>query len=700
MRSAAAGLFFVTLAVVGAAGCPSEVPGPGCQGAGCKEDDTPQEPPRVFVDPPFGLGFDCVTIGCDVERRMVVENRGGGALSLVLARIAVGSSTDFTMRTGSGDPLPFDATTALAITPETPLELFVRYVPGDGTADQGTVHLDWHDATVAFEDAVLDRVELPLSTRALGDAAATPSVTRLNFGFVPVGGYATRTLRVDNTGSGGVLGVGPIALEDGTPPVFLEPVAGAWGSQFANPGQGTEIAVNFRPDATGTFTGAVLVQTTDGANPAIRVEVAGTAVAEPDAVVVGASSLDFQAIRVGTTRTLPLVIENRGGAPLTLQGSIGAGVGLSLDVTAPIEVAALERATFQVTWAPVAGGPLTGRVVFSSNDPAQASFNVDVGGFANAPVLAATPTTTTFGNVVQGWTTEARSFELRNTGFGELTISSLVFEVGSSSQIRFAEVPNLPVKLSPNDPPVVVSLFMEASTLGTQRATILVGTDGVDGPLGQGGVGRLTATGVVVTCEQGCPMANAEPSCGTGACTIGTCTSRFHDADDTVGNGCECGEDLRSNGIRTDIAGTCDPSGRFNFGDLGDGCAGKPNEARFSGTIHGLVRENPRLYDSDLFFFTADDGGNAFCDTFGDSFEVSVRIEGAPAGLRVCGRAVARGTGCGGEEQRVCGGTSLRLVNGSFASDDDRDVTVWVEWTPGQERDICANYTLVVRSKD
>jgi hypothetical protein len=223
LSSLVVGSLIVTAVVGGLAGCPSEVAAPGCQGEGCKPVEEDTEPPRIFVDPPFGLGFDCVTIGCDTERRMVVENRGGGTISLVLARLAVDSSADFTLRTGTGDALPFDEASAIAITPTTPLELFVRYVPRDGTADQGTVTLDWHDAKVAFEDAVLETVELPLSTRALGDVAATPQATRLNFGFVPVGGSASRSVVIDNTGAGGVLGVGPVTSRTAPPPSSSSP---------------------------------------------------------------------------------------------------------------------------------------------------------------------------------------------------------------------------------------------------------------------------------------------------------------------------------------------------------------------------------------------------------------------------------------------------------------------------------------------
>lgn len=663
-----------------AVGCPSEVAAPGCKGPTCKaveEENT--DPPRIFVDPPFGLGFDCVTLGCDVERRMVVENRGGGVISLVLARTSVSTSADFSLRTGTGAPLPFDADSAIAIAPDEPLELFVRYVPSDGVADSGAVTLEWHDQKVAFDDAVLETVELPLSSRALGDAAASADSARLNFGFVPVGGYATRTVTIGNTGEGGVLGAGPVTLEDGTPAVFVEPVAGAWAEQFSNPGEGSTIAVNFRPDSAGTFTGALLVRTTDGAQPTLRIEVAGTAVADPDVDVV-TPTVDFQAIRVGTSRTLPLTIRNNGGASLSLTPSL-TGADLTLSSLDPFEIAPLESTTLQLTWTPSAGGPLSATASFATNDPDAPQVSVGIVGFSNAPSLSATPANLNFGNVVQSWTTDAQTYELRNTGFGELTISTLAFEVGSSSQIRFAEVPNLPVKLSPNDPPVRVSLFMEASTLGTQSAVVLVGSDGVDNALGQGGVARLTAGGVVVTCEQGCPVNNGEPSCGTGECRIGVCDSRFHDANNAFGDGCECGEDLvpAGGGARRDVDATC---GGQNIGTLNDD--GSPETATFTGTLHDET-------DIDLFFYRARDTSEFLSDSYG----ARVSLLSGPPGLRLFARFAGSGTGCGGENQRS-GPVGVRgslSGGGNGIGDDSQDVTVWVEWAPGFPPQ-CAGYTV------
>jgi hypothetical protein len=688
-----------SLLVVGAlvgtlAACPSEVAvGGGCPPGGCKEPE-PEEPPRLFVDPPFGLGFDCVTIGCGDERTLTIENRGGGKVRLNLVRLSVDTSTDFSIRRADDGALPFDETSTVDVTPDAPLQLIVRYTPSDGDADSGTVLVDWYDGALDFADAVVTNVELPLSTRELGGVAATLVEPRLNFGFVDVGADGRREIVVRNSGDGGVLSVGPVSLEDGTAPVFAEPQPGDWGEYFVNPGAEVRIPVAFRPDQAAAFLGALLVPTSDGGSPALRVDVAGTAVAEPRALL-STTAIEFGDVRVGVTRTESVTVVNIGGAPLTFSAAVAVGAGVQVSSPDPVTVAPLESASFDVVWTPVAGGPFSGVVAVSSDDPTQAQVTVALGGFAEAPLLSASPARVDFGGVVQGWTTGAQTFLLSNTGFGELTVSSLSFEVGSSSQIALADSPALPVKLSPGDPPIAVSVFMTASTLGTQSAVILVGTDSVDGPLGTGGVGRLDIAGRVITCEEGCPVRNGQPSCSTGACTIGTCNERFHDANNGYGDGCECGEDLLSGGQRRDIEGSCNPG--VNIGPLGDNCATVREVRRSGNTLHDER-------DVDVFFFRATDESRVFgCDGFGDSFGVRIRLEGATPGMRLCAVQQASGTGCGGENQRRCvnAGSDLFFGGGNqvFGGSDTSDFTVWVEWPAGAAPQ-CGSYTLFVKGND
>ena len=674
-------LLAAVLASVGPLGCASEIAAPGaCNGTACPEPPS-TEPPRLFVDPPFGLGYDCVTLGCDTERKLVVENRGGGKVRIVLSRLSVATSTDFSLRRGDNGALPVDDATAIDVLPGAPVELFVRYVPTDGSADSGAVVINWHDGTKPFENAVLTTAELPLSTRALGDVAALADVQRLNFGFVPVGGYATREIVVDNTGNGGVLSVGPVSLEDLTSPVFQAADDDAWLEQFINPGENGTVSVTFRPDAVGTFVGAVHVQTNDGAQPSIRVEVAGTAFADPDAVVA-AAPIEFQALRIGTTRTLPLVVTNSGGAPLTLQAAIVAGTELTLSSVDPIVVAPLESTTLQVTWAPTFGGEMGGAIQLTTNDPAEPTISVAVHGFANAPVLTATPVPVDFGDVVFGWETGGRSFVITNAGFGDLTVTSIGFDpTRSSPQVRFVEIPPLPVKLAPGDAGITVTVAMDATTLGRVNATVVVGSDSING-LSADGVAPVLVTGNVITCEQGCPVTNGTPSCSSGACAIDTCINRFHDADHVFASGCECGEDLipAGAGTRRDVEGTC---GGMNIGTLND--KDNPRSSTYSGTLHSET-------DVDLFVFRASDQSQFLNDDYG----ARVELIDAPPGVNMFARFADAGQGCGGENQRSGPSRDLR-GRGNSTSDNSEDVTVWVEWAPGSSP-VCASYTLRFRA--
>ena len=674
----------VVCALVGAgvvgsvAGCPNEVATPGCGPGGCKPPE-PEEPPRLFIDPPFGLGYDCVTIGCGDERTLTVENRGGGKVRLSLVRLSVDTSSDFSLRRADDGALPFDETTTVDVTPDTPLTLTVRYTPSDGNSDAGKVLVDWYDGALEFADAVVTHVELPLSTRELGGVAATLVEPRLNFGFVDVGDEGRRDIVVRNSGDGGVLSVGPVSLEDGTAAVFVEPAPGDWGEHFVNPGDELRIPVAFRPDATAAFLGALQVRTSDGATPSLRVEVAGTAVAEPR-VLASTSAIAFGDIRVGVTRTETVTVTNIGGAPLTFVSSVASGAGVQLSSTAPVTVAPLESASFDVAWTPVVGGPFSGAVQLVTDDPTQPQVTVTLDGFADAPLLSAAPASVDFGGVVQGWTTGAQTFLLSNTGFGELTVNSISFEVGASSQIVLTDVPALPIKLSPGEEPIALSVFMSASTLGTQQAVILVGSDSVDGPLGTGGVGRLNVSGRVITCEEGCPVANGQPSCGTGSCAIATCNDRFHDANTSLTDGCECHEDpvTGAANVFRDVSGQCGDTG-VDLGTVSD----SGSELIVTGTLHSLA-------DTDLYFVRFNDGS-------GNDYGARARFVSGPSGMRLVPRFTDDGEPCGQPsggalspgQTREGGGCSSFLCAGN----DSENGSFRVEWAPGIAPQ-CGTYTL------
>jgi hypothetical protein len=689
-RFASVALVLMAACVAGGGTCTNEVAAPSCPQGACGEQ-VPDAPPRLFIDPPFGLGYDCVTIGCDDERTLTIENRGGGIVRLSLVRLGIETSPDFTVRRADDGPLPFDHTSTVDVLPGAPLQLVVRYAPTDASADSGSVLVDWYDGALDFARAVVTHVELPLSSRTIGSPAALLVEERLSFGFVIAGQQATRDVVIRNTGDGGILEVGPVTMGEGSSNAFGPPSAGDWQEPyFVNPGEEVHIPVAYRPTEAAAALGTLHVRTSDGGHPDLVVGVIGTSLAEPR-LQVSATTLSFGTVRAGVTRTERVTVTNVGGAPLSFSPSVTA-VGVTLSSADAQVLAPLQSTELSVAWTPTVGGPLSGAVTFSSDDPTQPNLAVTLEGFADAPLLSAAPSTLDFGSVVQNWTTGAQTLLLSNTGTGELTVSSISFEVGSSSQVVLAEVPALPVKLSPGEAPVAVSVFLSASTLGTQRATLLVGTDSVDGPLGTGGVGRLVVTGRVITCDEGCPVAQGEPSCSTGSCAIGSCDDDFHDANFAFVDGCECGEDAKVGGGRRDIEGTCDPG--VNIGPLGDDCADVREVRRTDLSLHTGT-------DVDVFHFEATDDAEFFgCDFGGDSFGVRIALEGSQPGMRLCAVRRASNLGCGGENQRQCVDAASEIYfdgdSQVFGDSDTSHFTVWVEWAPGAAPQ-CGNYTLYVR---
>lgn len=667
-------LVVLAVALAASSGCPNDVAAACADGdPTCAPLDEGGEGPRIYVDPPFGLGFTCVTIGCDETRTLTIENRGDAALTLSLVRLAVDASTDFGV---SADlPTP-EARRDLG--PGETMSVDVRYAPSDGLSDEGKLWIDWYDARLPYEEAPVVREELPLTARVIGNAAAATTGDVLDFGFAAVGQTVTREFVVVNDGDA-VLQVGPATMDPSSAAAFTTQSS---APVFVNPGEAGRVVASFTPTLADAAFGAMIVQTNDPQRSSIAVALQGTAIAEPRlALVGGGGALSFGEVRVETERTREVVVRNLGGQPLDVTPRLvtGQGAGYAVESAtgdARTTIAALGQATFVVALRPTVGGPLAGRLALASNDPTQPEETIDLDGYGAAPDAVVSSTSLDFGDVVQFWTTPAQSTSIRNGGTGELTISGVRFETGSSSQLLLASVPALPIKLSPDDPPLELSVFVQATTLGRADGVLLIETDAI----GEG-VQRVEVRGNVVSCAQGCPTTNGTPDCSAGRCEIDSCLPTWHDADEDTATGCECQED-RVGTQNVDIGGTCGVG--LDLGTLND--TGSPEETTKTGTLHDAS-------DVDLYFFRAKDNGEY---DFNDDYKAKVELLSAPPGLQLCTRFVDSGNGCGGENVRQCGAAAYD-GGGNGSGDDSQDVTVWLEWAPGANP-VCGAYTIKFRA--
>jgi len=684
--------------VVVVAGCPTATINGGvdCEAnpnaAACLEEPTDAGggdlAARIYVDPPFGTGFECVAIGCVEERTFVVENRGGRDLHVTLVRTSVETSSEFThalhpMLEGTVDtsrelPKP-SSSSPLVLAPGARFAIVVGYAPDDALADEGTLEIDWHDEG-PYEDAVVQTVELALTTRVLGSAIAELTTPVLNFGYVPPG--ETRTLTVDVTNAT----VGNATLEI-SPPVFASGTSSTFRVDVTEPiyvdaGATVQIPVHFTPSAANAFFGALYFATNDGGRPQLAIQLKGTAIAGAWYELSSPSTFvaNFGEVRIGDTRERDVTVKNLGGLPLFITPVLesGADVGFSTNVSSGVEMPALnplEERTFTVTSTPTVGGPLTGRLGLSTNDATLPYDWIDLATYGIAPDAAFSSSNLDFGNIVQTWVAPAQQLDIWNQGTGEMTIGGIEFELGSSSQVKLVDIPTLPMKLAQGDV-LSLAVYVDAQTLGPANATLLIHTDSIVEP-----TRRVTITANVVSCDVGCPMSNGTPSCTTGSCSVGTCFTGFHDADQSFSSGCECQEDTGG-----EIGAACFDG--VNIGTLGDDCYSGTRSTTRTGTLH-------HVDDEDLYYFFAKDDSAVTCDTFSDSFGIRVSVTGPP-GLEICRRTGQ--DGCGGFNQRVCGST-VWTEGGDWGSSDDTWVTVWVRWADGVAP-MCGSYSLFMQADD
>ena len=340
-------------------------------------------PARLYVDPPFGLGFGCVLIGCNDAKILTLENRGGGKLAITSVRFQEGSSPDFSFRLFHKEDDPEDEALP-APSVEEPLlikdsktkALEVTYIPTDGIADEAVLVIEAHDASLSYKDSVLTTLEVPLRSRVLGSVVLSPSASEVNFGYVPPNETVEASLFLNNTSQNdAVLTLAGLSVDSDSEVFdFTFP-----SNPHANPGESIEVLITFTPEDFHDYAGQLTVVTNDTAQPLIAVNLRGTAFSEPGIRITPSigEGIDFGAIRVGESEEWELHLYNAGGAPLTVTPTLSplgetgtetfnlsVAAGDSMPAIAPLETSVLT-----VVATPEVGGDGEAVLQLVTNDP-------------------------------------------------------------------------------------------------------------------------------------------------------------------------------------------------------------------------------------------------------------------------------------------------------------------------------------------
>ncbi|MDX2010209.1 MAG: choice-of-anchor D domain-containing protein [Myxococcaceae bacterium] len=614
---------------------------------------------------PRQLAFTCVTPGCDTTLLVKVQstvNRRVAIKRVILSK----ASAEYALAPSQTAPFILGAAADFGID--------VRYTPQAApSADDLKVLVTYTDASPDESDP--DRLEpgeleIPIVRRLVGEPALAVNPGKLTFGLVPTGTSKELPITVSNAGFGNIA----LALDQsdaGHPWVSVTLPA----MTALVPDAGVPVPVRFSPATRGYYRGDVVIGSSTPAVGEVTFEVEGTSFI--DGVIAlepEERAIDFGDVPRRQRRTVTVQLANLGGQSLFVSGV--SVRDLSNNVRASLPNAMQNATLMPLTRLPITieldasmPGQVDATLVIASTDVARPSLEIPIRGTVTEPRLTVNPTMLAWGSVPLSWQV-ARPLELQNTGFGNLTVRRITFVGGTSNLYSLKNVPALPATIATGGR-AVVEVEFRADTMATFGGELSIETDD---PVNTIVTIPLSATGA--SCNQGCMVANATPSCMNGTCGIASCNMGYHNTDGMLSNGCECQE------LGMDPAAFC--SMGVYKGVLRDTSGGSAQHT-------GMV---PTEDDVDWVGFYAEDANNVF----GDDFDVRINLTASDPNIVMCvyrQRSTARQGLCSMNEA-TCDIRSYRK-DGSLGTDDGADFDIKV-YRRANSAPTCTTYSLSMQN--
>jgi sugar lactone lactonase YvrE len=312
------------------------------------------------------LSFGPSAVGSvDGPLSVTIQNIGNAPLKFS----GINAEPNFEQVPGSGTPPDCSENTAVA--PGTDCNLSISFLPTELGPLTGVARLTDNSLNPAGSTQ-----DIPLSgTGQVPALKVTVNLATISFPTIKFGQQDSIPLILTNTGNGSVT-VGPVSISG---PSFTVSSNSCTTIQV---GEGCAIYVLYSPVTVGTHDDVLTLKVDAPVSPSPKIKLSGVARG------VGATEtwLYYGSIPFGTTKTLPLTIENYGIAEnVTVKTSISGPSFkiLSAGNTCLTGVASGQTCTMQVEYSPVAtGGHLD---ILTVTPSFGAASTVKLGGFATAP---------------------------------------------------------------------------------------------------------------------------------------------------------------------------------------------------------------------------------------------------------------------------------------------------------------------------
>jgi hypothetical protein len=370
----------------------------GCQGVSAVKPASQTPLSGQLTAAPASVSFGNLQVGASQTQSGTLTNAGGSSLSITSAVV---TGTGFSV-TGLNLPLTLAAgqTTTFSVVCN----------PQTAGVASGTLAVTNNSSNIPLD------ITLSGTAMAAGSLATTPA--SFSFGNVLVGGSATQTETLKNSG-GENLTISQIAASG----------AGFSYTGMSLPliltsGQSFTFAVFFSPVPAGASNGTLSITSSESGTP-LDLALSGVGVT-PATLTATPASVNFTSVQAGKTQSQTETLQNTGGSSATISQVSAAGTGFSVSgLSAPLTLAPGQSTSFSVTFAPQTSGTFSGSIAVASN-ASDSMLTIASSGTATGQAqgqLSASPSTISVGNVTVG-TSGTQTGSLTATG-ASVTVSSV-----------------------------------------------------------------------------------------------------------------------------------------------------------------------------------------------------------------------------------------------------------------------------------
>ncbi len=232
--------------------------------------------------------------------------------------------------------------------------------------------------------------------------------------------------------------------------------------------------------------------------PEINVTGKGVTIVDGDNTPSTADNTDYGNVNKTVAVNKTFVVRNSGNVPLTISAiNVSGAQSAEFTVTAPtvfpVNINANDSANITVRFMPMANGVRNAKVEIVNNDYNERNYDfavtgnsvspkIDVQGNNNAinngDITPGSANNTDFGSV-QVNSSVNKTFDIKNTGTGTLTITNVTFGGSNAADFAWVTPPTYPVVLAPNAGQTLTARFTP-SVVGTRNATVNIANDDID----------------------------------------------------------------------------------------------------------------------------------------------------------------------------------------------------------------------------